>query len=230
MKLMYVILTYLKCWFISNLGYNQLNVFHGQSIILLFFTSDFQDDSIFISNLSLMKILKILRYNHGRHFMQQLHFCPVYLTCNMFDPISLSWVQILRQNIDFLWTNILWFACSGLGALDLRHLWSCQLYFIVLSHACQDMIHGKLLNWNGPITCWNFLYLHFAGLNMFSATFIEQQNTCATTFQSIRCYVEWILGDLFYQTEFGKLWHRISLMRVRQLVNVNKILNNLSGA
>ena len=104
------------------------------------------------SHLTLMQILKILRYNHGLHH----HFCPVYLTCNMFDPISLSWMQMLRQNIDFLWTNILWFACSGLGALDLRHLWSCQLYFIVLSHACQDMIHGKLLNWNGPITCWNF--------------------------------------------------------------------------
>ena len=53
------------------------------------------------------------------------------------------WCKFQQRILIFSWTYILH---PDLGALDLRYLWSCQLYFIVLSHACQDMINAKLLN------------------------------------------------------------------------------------
>ena len=88
-----------------------------------------------------MLIFNILRYNHGQQHYSSSDLQYVWSYHSFFDANFKKECRFFPQ---LIFCEIIFH--PDLGALDLRYLWSCQLYFIVLSHACQYMINAKLLN------------------------------------------------------------------------------------
>ena len=107
---------------------------------------------IYIYIKSAFSLMQILRYNHGQH-----HFCSEHLTCNMFDPISLSLMQISRKNLDFSSTNILRYHFSPrpwCTWFTIFVIMSALLYCPVTCMSGHDKC--EITQFNGRITCWNF--------------------------------------------------------------------------